>query len=119
MHFLLMPLSDRQRSALRKLGTAVATGRETQSSIAAVTGVSQSQISRILKGDVRRPSTNVLKLCKFAETKGPANRATRLLTTDRSLMRALVAVGADTPAGARALKQLLSSIARLRRLSQG
>jgi transcriptional regulator with XRE-family HTH domain len=114
-----VPLTDRQRAALQKLGAAVATGRETQSSIASATGVSQSQISRILKGAVRRPSANVLKLCKFSEAMGAASRTAQQLTIDRSLMRALVAVGADTPAGASALKQLLLSIARLRRLSRG
>lgn len=38
-----------------------------QESLAEATGIHQSQISRILSGQVRRSSKNFILLCKFAE----------------------------------------------------
>lgn len=38
-----------------------------QSTLSELTGIHQSQISRILSGQVRRTSKNVISLCKFAE----------------------------------------------------
>lgn len=38
----------------------------TQSEIAAGAKVHQSQVSRILRGDFRRVSANVIRICKFA-----------------------------------------------------
>jgi transcriptional regulator with XRE-family HTH domain len=40
----------------------------TQIELARATGVHQSQISRILAGNVRRASKNVIKLCRYAES---------------------------------------------------
>lgn len=53
---------------LARLGQAVAKGNITQSEVARLTGVHQSQVSRILAGQTRRYSPNVIRLCRFAES---------------------------------------------------
>jgi transcriptional regulator with XRE-family HTH domain len=60
-------LQPEQAKQLNWLTIAVAQKRLTQLEVSRVTGVHQSQISRILSGNVRRPSKNVLKLCRYAE----------------------------------------------------
>ncbi len=52
---------------LERLRGQVDTGITTQMEIARATGIHQSQISRILSGNIRRSSRNVLRLCKYAE----------------------------------------------------
>lgn len=53
-------------SLLTSLRIAVADRRITQQEIAHATGVNQSQVSRILAGQCKRPSGNVAALCRFA-----------------------------------------------------
>lgn len=53
-------------SLLTSLRIAVADRRITQQEIAHATGVNQSQVSRILAGQCKRPSGNVATLCRFA-----------------------------------------------------
>lgn len=55
-----------------------------QNTLSELTGIHQSQISRILSGQVRRTSKNVISLCKFAENlhskrKAPKNIPSVLL----------------------------------------
>lgn len=60
-------LQPSQVELLDALATHVASRNITQQAIALATGVHQSQISRILSGEVRRASKNVIKICKYAE----------------------------------------------------
>lgn len=50
-----------------RLAKAVAAKEITQTSISRATGIHQSQVSRILSGDVKRASKNVQLLCKFSD----------------------------------------------------
>lgn len=61
-------LSAEQMSWLRLLSEQIAARSVTQSEISSVTGVHQSQISRILAGQLSRASRNVQKLCEYAKT---------------------------------------------------
>ena len=54
-------------AALERLAQAVRSRAITQKDIADATGVHQSQVSRILAGQIRRVSANVLALCKYAD----------------------------------------------------
>lgn len=51
---------------IKWLRTAIQSGTITQESVYKATGVHQSQVSRILSGQIKRPSKNVLKVCKYA-----------------------------------------------------
>ena len=61
-------LTDETRALLVRLRHHIATKQITQSQLAAVTGVHQSQISRILAGHASRESGNLKTLCKYAES---------------------------------------------------
>jgi transcriptional regulator with XRE-family HTH domain len=61
----IQPLHDPALEALRAL---IAEKRITQPQVAAATGVHQSQISRILRGEARRSSPNVQRLRRYAES---------------------------------------------------
>ena len=61
-------LSEKESTLLRLLAGYVERKQITQQELALATGVHQSQVSRILAGRARRPSQNLLKLCKYAET---------------------------------------------------
>lgn len=64
MHNLRMDAAE--LSLLTTLRIAVADRRVTQQEIAHATGVNQSQVSRILAGQCKRSSGNVVALCRFA-----------------------------------------------------
>lgn len=64
-------LHPNQAELLAALARHVALRKTTQQALAEETGVHQSQVSRILAGDARRASKNVLKLCKYAESLMP------------------------------------------------
>lgn len=59
-------MNSAEEELLAWLRAAVADRRFTQFEIARATGVDQSQISRILKGQAKRASANVSALCRFA-----------------------------------------------------
>lgn len=61
-------LEPEYRFLLHLLADRVLSGQLSQSQVAEATGVHQSQVSRILSGEARRASKNVLRLCKFAES---------------------------------------------------
>lgn len=52
---------------LARLRQMVLDGEITQQIIQSVSGVHQTQISRILSGQIKRVSKNVVKLCKFEQ----------------------------------------------------
>lgn len=53
---------------LNRLALLIRRGQVTQKQVEIATGVDQSQISRILAGKVKRVSTNVKYLCKYANS---------------------------------------------------
>lgn len=61
-------LTPAQQSMINALRDLIKSGLATQSEASRATGVHQSQISRILSGNLRRSSKNVQKLCKYAES---------------------------------------------------
>jgi hypothetical protein len=85
--------------------------------IAARTGIHQSQVSRLLRGQFRRVSPNVRKLLECAGT--PQKRPSRdqsALQGKEAVIRAALRTWDATPEGARALVRLLRSVEGLRRV---
>lgn len=102
-----MPNKTDWRPLIKKLATLVAEKKLSQPDIARETGVDQGQVSRILAGHSKRLSRNTLKLCKYAETIGPASTST---TTAHDLQEAILGIWNGTSQHAQALKQLLQAI---------
>lgn len=94
-----------------------ALGRRAQTvELAARTGIHQSQVSRLLRGQFRRVSPNVERLLAFAAQPGRRTPGARLETQARqAVIRAALRTWDATPEGARALVRLLRSVEGLRR----
>jgi transcriptional regulator with XRE-family HTH domain len=60
-------LTKNQSELIQLLADCLDKKELTQQGLSQATGVHQSQVSRILAGHARRPSRNLLKLCKYAE----------------------------------------------------
>ena len=100
----------RARRALQRLGA-----RRSTVQIAADTGIHQSQVSRLLRGQFHRISRNVQRLLAYA---GKAQRAPlpqRKHAAKASVIRAALRTWDATPEGAQALVRLLRSVQDLRR----
>jgi predicted XRE-type DNA-binding protein len=110
-HSLLEPNVD-SRKAIDFLNTCIQDKRLTQLGIAATTGIDQSQVSRILNSDFRRPSKNVLKLCSYANSLIDGNDRPSP-ATNHDLMSALEQVWDGTDQHARALANVIRSLASL------
>lgn len=93
---------------LQMLRRAILNGSVTQSAIAFYTGVDQSQISRILAGQVKRESENVLALCKYAEA--IHNTSTVDPCQSELLMGALREVWDGSPEHAKAIAGVILSL---------
>jgi transcriptional regulator with XRE-family HTH domain len=109
-----MPTLDlKQTAQLEFLRRKISLGEKTQIELAKATGVDQSQVSRILGGQARRASRNVLKLCKYAESLAdsaemPADVASRISAT-------LAKLTGHSQAEDAAIEALISSLAEWRR----
>lgn len=93
-----------------------ALGRRAQTvEIAAATGIHQSQVSRLLRGQFRRLSPNVRKLLAYRAQ--PARRANPRppAQAKEAVIRAALRTWDSTPEGARALVRLLRSVESLRK----
>jgi transcriptional regulator with XRE-family HTH domain len=100
------------RTAIDCLNRCILDKKLTQLGIAATTGINQSQVSRILNGDFRRPSKNVLKLCSYANSFASVDD--RLSpATNHDLMSALELVWDGTDQHARALANVIRSLSSL------
>jgi hypothetical protein len=102
------------RRALLALAQRVPTTR-----VAADTGIHQSQVSRLFRGQFKRVSPNVRTLlayarepARYAGAKAPSEAA------KAAVIRAALRTWDATPEGARALVRLLRSVERLERLSR-
>jgi len=93
---------------IQRLSSDVRQGSLTQQQISDATGVDQSQVSRILAGNMRRVSENVEKLCNYAKTLDtPYERDEQ---SKQDLIKALLQLWDGTPVHAITLKQLLHAI---------
>jgi transcriptional regulator with XRE-family HTH domain len=93
------------------LADRVLSGQLSQRKVAEATGVHQSQVSRILAGEARRASKNVLRLCKFAEGLQPyAGRA----TVDRKVTEMLATYLGCPPGEEAAVAELVDALRRWR-----
>ena len=96
---------------LQFLSDQVTKGTVKQQEIEKSTRVSQSQISRILAGQARRTSKNVLKLCKYANSlalEKPSNQDDEI-----ALFEQLKRVCQGNPTRIATLRNLLLSIEQL------
>jgi len=115
-------MQDAVKGQARGLGRAkrslAALARRAQTiELAERTGIHQSQVSRLLRGQFRRVSPNVRKLLECAGT--PQKRPSReqsALQGKQAVVRAALRTWDATPEGARALVRLLRSVEGLRRV---
>ena len=92
----------------------VALGRRASTvDIAARTGIHQSQVSRLLRGQFRRVSPNVRRLLDY---KPEVKKRTPSTEAEQAVIRAALRTWDATPEGARALVRLLRSVEGLRRV---
>lgn len=101
-------LLPEHKAALEQVRLAVESKEVTQTLISSETGVDQSQISRILSGDAKRLSKNVLKLCSYANSLG--TQRTNDPVQSQPLMHALSTVWDGTPAHAEAIAAVILSL---------
>ena len=100
----------RARRTLARLAAQVSTVQ-----LAADTGIHQSQVSRLLRGQFHRVSRNVQLLLAYARKPGRAPAPRRAEAAKASVIRAALRTWDTTPEGAQALVRLLRSVQDLRR----
>jgi len=83
--------------------------------LAARTGIHQSQVSRLLRGQFRRVSPNVERLLALAKRGRRMPAAAPQAQAKQAVIRAALRTWDATPEGARALVRLLRSVEGLRR----
>ena len=101
------------KEALRELARRVPTVR-----VAEETGIHQSQVSRLFRGQFKRLSPNVRTLVAYAED--PARYAGAKQPGEAAkaaVIKAALRTWDTTPEGAQALVRLLRSVQRIRRLA--
>ena len=104
------PSVARARRTLARLGERVSTVQ-----VAADTGIHQSQVSRLVRGQFTRLSRNVRLLLAYAGKGAPARSPQRADAAKASVIRAALRTWDETPEGAQALVRLLRSVQDLRR----
>lgn len=104
-----MELSPEASAALALLANQVRTGRLTQQHLQRVTGVHQSQISRILTGQAKRMSRNVEKLCKYARALSKPDGTTNSVGAEE-LQESILAIWDGSVEHAQSLKSLLDAL---------
>ena len=90
--------------------------RLTQSQAAGLLGISQPDVSRLLRGQFRRVSPNVSKLLQYARQPAQTGPSEGKDQAKQAVIRAALRTWDATPAGARALVRLLRSVEGLRRV---
>lgn len=104
-----MNISPEERRLLRLLAAAVSSRQVTQLQVAGAVSIHQSQISRILAGHARRSSSNVKKLCNYAESLIEASHGAQA-SDALALNDALKRIWDGSPAHAKALLEILRSV---------
>jgi hypothetical protein len=100
---------DAARRSLLELARRVPTVQA-----AAETGIHQSQVSRLFRGQFTRLSPNVRALLAYAAGGTGAVRSTERLPGEQAVIRAALLTWDATPQGARALVRLLKSVREVR-----
>lgn len=100
----------RAQRALLRLGAQVSTVQ-----VAADTGIHQSQVSRLLRGQFHRLSRNVRRLLAYGRQPGRTPAPRRAEAAKASVIKAALRTWDATPEGAQALVRLLRSVQDLRR----
>lgn len=110
-------VSAEQRELLAWLASRVKHRNLSQLAISAASGVDQSQVSRILAGRAKRPSPNLVKLCKYALSAraGFPEHTTPVPAASERLTHAILRVWDGTPDHAGALVDLLEAVKRVQR----
>lgn len=101
-------LTKCQLAQLQVLVDYLNNNRLTQKRIAEATGVHQSQISRILAGRSRRPSRNLLKLCKYAEELNAPGEAAD--SHDEEIVKSIRSLLGDSSEGDQRLRDVVISL---------
>jgi len=81
---------------------------------AADTGIHQSQVSRLFRGQFTRISPNVRALLEYAASGGRARTGREVPAGKEAVIRAALSTWDATPEGARALVRLLKSVREMR-----
>jgi len=102
--------------ARAKRSLAALARRASTVDIAARTGIHQSQVSRLLRGQFRRVSANVSKLLACAQQPRQKDFPAGKDGAKQAVIRAALRTWDATPEGARALVRLLRSVEGLRRV---
>ena len=102
--------------ARAKRSLAALARRASTVEIAAASGIHQSQVSRLLRGQFRRISPNVRKLLECAGGPLKTPPAGKTKGGKDAVIRAALRTWDETPEGARALVRLLRSVQGLRRV---
>jgi len=93
------------------LAAAIAAAGVTQKEIQRLTGVNQAQISRILSGEVRRVSKNVIQICKYANIDFLISLDFQLIE-NRAFMQVIENAVAGDPQRAYAIANVVKAVAR-------
>ena len=104
------PEVARARRALERLARRASTVQ-----LAADTGIHQSQVSRLLRGQFHRVSRNVQLLLAYGAQPGRRGAPPRAEAAKASVIKAALRTWDETPEGAQALVRLLRSVQDLRR----
>ena len=107
------PVKGRDELARAKRALAALSRRAQTVEIAAATGIHQSQVSRLLRGQFRRLSPNVRKLLDY---RPGARKGVTEDEAKQAVIRAALRTWDETPEGARALVRLLRSVEDLKRV---
>jgi hypothetical protein len=102
----------RSELARAKRSLAALARRASTVELAAASGIHQSQVSRLLRGQFRRLSPNVRKLLGYR----PEGRKSTAPGARQAVIRAALRTWDETPEGAKALVRLLRSVDGLRRV---
>ena len=113
---ILLEVKEDWQTLIEDLARRVTARRLTQQEIAKATGVDQSQVSRILAGEAKRPSRNVARLCSYAKglqapSTGKSGRA--------QIDRAIDQLWDGSPRHASAIAGVLVSIAHAQTVFAG
>lgn len=95
-----------------RIQKAMDIAKHTQIDVYNKTGVHQSQICRILKGDFERDSKNVIKLCIYANS--ILGDDSKILRVKELLIASIMELWDGTDKGAADLLGLLSAVKRLK-----
>ena len=111
-----MSLPSNIVNEIKMLAERVRNGDIRQIDIATATGVDQSQVSRILAGNIKRLSKNVQKVCNYAKTVAPQSSCQT--NRSHSLTDKLLSIWDGSENHASALQELLAAVEHIQNASR-